>query len=256
MIEDWLEIEEIDRGRGKCLYIVAERPGVRDDICDRLVESVRSHYDDLANIEADIAKLGFPAAAAILRKRLPSNLRSRSGELGEILATEFMEDQTDFRIPIRRLRYKDGRNKPIGGDDFIGIKQMGARLSYLKGEAKSGQSMGGGVIATARDQLKAGNGRPTSLSLVFVADRLLERDGADKALGRLIRKAVALGTIRPRDVTHGLFTLTGNDQQAELQAGLDDAPADHDHVSVNLRIIDHPDFIAWIYDEVENLGDN
>lgn len=254
MIEDWLEIETQERGDGKIMYIVTERPGVRVDMRDQLIERVRSHYDDLHNIEADIAELGFPKAAKILRKRMPIEPRQQSGEIGEILATEFMENQTGFRIPVRRLRYKDGRGMALRGDDFIGIKRTDAQLDYLKGEAKSGQNMAGNVISTARDRLGAEDGHPTPISLLFVSDRLLEGDEDDRILGRLIRNAVARGTIRPSNVTHGLFTLTGNDRVAELRADLDDAPIEFDHVSVNLRILNHQEFIAWVYHEAKNLG--
>ena len=255
MIEDWLEIETQECDDRKTLYIVAERPGVRIDIRDQLIERVRSHYDDLRNIEADIEELGFPGAAQVLSERMPSEPRQRSGEIGEILATEFMEHQTEFRIPVRRLRYKDGRNLPLRGDDFIGIKRTDAGLDYLKGEAKSGQNMARNVICGARAQLEAAEGRPTSISLLFVANRLLEGDEDDKILGRSIRYAVGWNTIQPSNVTHGLFTLTGNDNQADLQADLDNAPNEHDHVSVNLKILDHQEFIAWVYSEAENLGD-
>lgn len=255
MIEDWLEIETQERGDGKSMYIVTERPEVRIGIRDQLIERVRSHYDDLRNIEEDIAELGFPEAANILRERMPIEPRQRSGEIGEILATEFMEYQTGFRIPVRRLRYKDGRDMALRGDDFIGIKQTDARLDYLKGEAKSGQNMARNVICIARAQLGAENGHPTSISLLFVADRLLDGDEDDRKLGRLIRNAVGQGTIQSSNVTHGLFTLTGSDNQADLQADLDNAPNEHDHVSVNLQILDHQEFIAWVYHEAENLGD-
>ena len=255
MIEDWLEIETQECDDRKTLYIVVERPGVRIDIRDQLVERVRSHYDDLRNIEADIADLGFSGAAKILRKRMPIESRQRSGEIGEILATEFMEHETEFRIPVRRLRYKDGRDMALRGDDFIGIKRTDARLDYLKGEAKSSQNMARNVICIARAQLGAEDGRPTDISLLFVTDRLLEGGEDDRILGRSIRNSVGLGTIQSSNITHGLFTLTGNDNQANLQADLDNAPNEHNHVSVNLQILDHQEFIAWVYREAENLGD-
>lgn len=145
---------------------------------------------------------------------------------------------------------------PLRGDDFLGIEQADGRLRYLKGESKSGVNMGGGVITEARTRLGYDDGRPTPISLLFIADRLLQGSEADQALGRLIRNELGRGAIRAKDVTHGLFTLTGNDRRAELEIDLDDAPNGHGHVSVNLRIIDHQEFIAWIYEEAENLGDH
>jgi hypothetical protein len=61
-----------------------------------------------------------------------------SGELGEILATELVEEMMDYEVPVRRLRYKDGREMALRGDDFIGIRVNAAgNLHLLKGESKS-----------------------------------------------------------------------------------------------------------------------
>lgn len=256
MIEDWLDIDEAEHGERKRLYVLAEKEGGRAVVQADLIERVRAHYDDPRRIADDIAELGFPGAAAILRERLPTDAKTRSGEMGEILATEFMEHQTGFRMPVRRLRYKDGREMALRGDDFLGIKELEGRLSYLKGEAKSGQTMSASVITTARTRLNDDKGRPTPISLLFVSDRLLEGGEEDEALGRQIRNALGRGTIRTRDVTHGLFTLTGNDRIADLEIELDRADDAHGHVSVNLRINDHQAFIAWVYEEAENLGDD
>lgn len=256
MIEDWLKTEEAEYSERKRLYVLAEKEGGRAAVQADLIERVRAHYDDPRRIADDIAGLGFAGAAAILRERLPTDAKTRSGEVGEILATEFMEHQTGFRIPVRRLRYKDGREMALRGDDFLGIEELEGRLSYLKGEAKSGQTMGAEVITTARTRLNEDEGRPTPISLLFVSDRLLEREGEDEAVGRQIRNALGRGTIRARDVTHGLFTLTGNDRVADLETDLDRADDSHGHVSVNLRINDHQAFIAWVYEEAENLGND
>lgn len=256
MIEEWLDIEEVDHGERKRLYLLVEKDGGRAVVQADLIDRVRGHYDDPKNIADDIEELGFPGAANILRERMPRDAKKRSGEVGEILAVEFMEHQTSFRIPVRRLRYKDGREMALRGDDFLGIKEVDGSLNYLKGEAKSGRNMGGGVVTDARTRLQGDDGRPTPISLLFVADRLLKGDEDDEVLGRQIRNAMGRRSIRAQHVTHGLFTLTGNDQRAELEADLDGAEGDHGYVSVNLRINDHQEFIAWIYEEAENLGDD
>lgn len=256
MIEDWLDIEEADHGERKRLFMLVENQGGRDAVEADLIDRVRGHYDDPKNIVDDIEELGFPGAANILRERMPRDAKKRSGEVGEILATEFVEHQTGFRIPVRRLRYKDGREMALRGDDFLGIEGEGRSLSYLKGEAKSGRNMGGGVITEARVRLGYDDGRPTPISLLFVADRLLEGNEADEALGRQIRNAMGRRTIRSQQVTHGLFTFTGNDRRAELEADLDGVDGNHGYISVNLRIEDHQEFIAWVYEEAENLGND
>lgn len=256
-LEDWLEIENEERSELKSLFALSENDGGRECIEDELIECVRSHYDDPRNIADDIADLGFPAAGALLAERLPTSSRARSGEIGEVLATEFIEYQTDFRVPVRRLRYKDGRNMALRGDDFLGVCEGAQdRLHLLKGEAKSGQNMGSAVIEDARNRLVADDGRPTPISLLFVTDRLLEATGTDRALGRRIRNEIGRRSLRPDRITHCIFTLTGNDPWDHLESDIENADELRPHISVNLRIDDHADFIAWLYEEVSNLGDD
>ncbi|MXP29699.1 DUF1837 domain-containing protein [Porphyrobacter algicida] len=256
-LEDWLKIEEEELSELKSLFALSEIDGGRDWIEDELIECIRSHYDDPRNIADDITDLGFPAAGALLAERLPTSPRARSGEIGEVLATEFIEYQTEFRVPVRRLRYKDGRNMALRGDDFLGVfEDDDDRLLLLKGEAKSGQYMGGGVIEEARNRLTADHGRPTPISLLFVIDRLLEATGTDRALGRRIRNEMGRRSLRPDRITHCIFTLTGNDPLDHLESDIENADELRPHLSVNLRIDDHADFIAWLYQEVSNLGDD
>jgi hypothetical protein len=82
-------------------------------------------------IAEDIRALGFVGAAAVLAERLPRTPRARSGELGEIFATELVEEELGFEVPVRRLRYKDCREMALRGDDFIGVRVDGAGTLYL-----------------------------------------------------------------------------------------------------------------------------
>lgn len=120
----------------KRLWKYTEKVDGRAAIKEQLCVKARSHYDTLENIADTIARLGYEGAAAILRERLPQTATARSGELGEILATELTEEKIGFRVPVRRLRYKDGREAALRGDDFIGINLDNNELRLLKGEAK------------------------------------------------------------------------------------------------------------------------
>jgi hypothetical protein len=258
MFDDWCDIGETAHGEKKKLFGLAERAGGRAAIKDELVRHVRSHYDKLEQIADDVERLGFPGASAILRERLPRTARERSGEMGEIIAAEFIERYTGFRVPVRRLRYKDGREMALRGDDYVGIDgDEQEQLLFLKGEAKSGRTVPKGVVADARERLSENDGRPTIISLLFVADRLLEsHDEADKTLGRRIRDEVALKTVPPRRITHGFFALSGNNAEAVLEADLEEADGAHNHLSVGFHVDGHQAFIAEIYEEAGELGDD
>jgi hypothetical protein len=256
LFNDWCGQQQNDEER-KHFWILVEKAGGRTAVRDRLAETMRSHYERLDRIAEDVARLGYEGAAELLRTVLPRNARARSGELGEILATELVEEKTGFRVPVRRLRYKDGREMALRGDDFIGAAyDPDDKLWLLKGEAKSNKTLGKTTITQARDALSRHAGRCTPESLLFVANRLLDSDDEDDVeLGRTIRDGIGDKTIRANRVDHMLFTMSGNSPPSALKADLDEASTDRTHYVVNLRVEDHPEFIADMYAKAQNLGD-
>src|SRR5438067_2096433 len=108
IFDHWCEndVEEDDKKR---LWKLTEKDGGRDTISDELAETVRSHYDSLERIANDIKELGYDGASDILSERLPRGKKARSGDLAEILASELTEEKLGFDVPVRRMRFKDGR---------------------------------------------------------------------------------------------------------------------------------------------------
>lgn len=138
MFDEWCDRNEEELDKNKRFLKLAERARGRETIWPNLWQAVRSHYDDLQRIERDVKDLGYSKAAEVLRERLPRSTRARSGEIGEILGTELVEEELGFKIPVRRLRYKDGREMALPGDDLVGIQVDDQdRLHLMKGEAKS-----------------------------------------------------------------------------------------------------------------------
>jgi Cap4 SAVED domain len=258
LFKKWCNATKAENKR-KRYWIYIERDGGRDEIREALAEKIRSHYERLERIADDVARLGYTVAAEILRSELPQTPKARSGDLGEILATELVEEEIGLRVPVRRLRYKDGRNMAMRGDDFIGAGYGAehSELWLLKGEAKSNKVLGKSTVAKARKVLDRDNGRCTPDSLLFVANRLLESDDEeDVELGRTIRDEVGLKALRPDRIDHMLFTMSGNGPHTSLKEDLEAAGTNRDHYVVNLHIEDHQDFILEMYKEAENLGDD
>jgi hypothetical protein len=142
LFDAWCNLDET-KDKRKRLWLLTERDGAREDIQAELADAMRSHYDRQERIAEDVDRLGYAAAAKILKAVLPQGAKARSGDLGEILATELVEEKTEFTVPIRRLRYKDGREMALRGDDFIGVGfDDDNRLWLLKGESKSRQRLG------------------------------------------------------------------------------------------------------------------
>ncbi|HFF8775897.1 TPA: DUF1837 domain-containing protein [Klebsiella pneumoniae] len=258
LYEKWCDSTKEQEQR-KYYWIYVEKDGGRDDIRDDLAEIIRSHYDRLERIVEDVSRLGYKVAAKILSEAMPQTSRSRSGDLGEILATELVEEEIGLRVPVRRLRYKDGRNMAMRGDDFIGAGYdgNGEKLWLLKGEAKSNRVLGKATVTSARKVLNRDNGRCTPDSLLFVANRLLEsQDPDDNELGRSLRDEVGLKLLPADRIDHMLFTMSGNGPHASLKKDLDATSTNRDHYVVNIHIEDHQDFIAAMYQEAEDLGDD
>lgn len=254
LFDEWCERDANEDGR-KRLLRYTERQNGRAGIANRLPDLVRSHYDDMARIAEDIAALGYAGAAALLAERLPRTPRARSGELGEILASELVEEHLGFSVPVRRLRYKDGREMALRGDDFIGVR-LGAdgELALLKGEAKSRANLAAATIAEARTALSRDGGRPTATSLLFVADRLMEGEGDGAQLGRTIRNEVANKSVPATRIDHTLFTMSGNAAPQALADDLQTAGADRTQTVIHFRIEDHQEFIRVTYEGALALG--
>lgn len=258
LYEKWCESTKT-KDKRKHYWTYVEKDFGRDEIRDDLIKTIRSHYDRLERIAEDVTRLGYETAGEILSAAMPQTAKGRSGDLGEILASELVEEEIGLRIPIRRLRYKDGRNMAMRGDDFIGAGYGGAdgKLWLLKGEAKSNKVLGKATVTSARKVLNRDNGRCTPDSLLFVANRLLDSDDPDdKTLGRSLRDEVGLKSLHADRIDNMLFTVSGNGPHASLKDDLDATATNRDHYVVNIHVEDHQDFIATMYLEAEDLGDD
>ena len=240
----WLTADRETIGR-HALVLLSERSGRREQVMDEIRSLVRSHYVDPSVTAKRIAALGAPKTAQVLREHLPTTKTARSGDLGEVLATEIAEHALNFNVPIRRLRWKDGRNMALRGDDIIGIRcdAMG-KLEFLKGESKSRVSLTAGVLDEAGSALERDRGRPTRHSVIFVAERLRE-SGNDLLATRL--EEAALDSFSGRPVEHLLFALTGGHPRNLLAAHLTACAKKTQRHAVGMRIADHAAFIDSLF---------
>jgi len=113
--------------------------------------------DRIAHI---LEKLGKSKAAAYVREKLPKGNKPRSGDLGEILATQYIDECTEYDVPIRRLRWKDHREMAMRGDDVIGIgsAEVDLPIRFIKSETKSRLALSTAVVLEARLALNDNGG--------------------------------------------------------------------------------------------------
>lgn len=238
------------------LWTVTEKAGGRTSVRPDFIRTVRSHYDELTQIGYDIADLGYPGAEEILRARLPQTAKAMSGDLGEIVATEFASEVFGFVIPVKRLRYKDGRDMALRGDDFIGIFIDAKHDLYLlKGESKSRLLLAQSTIDEARGVLDRDNGRCTPISLLFVADRMMESNNAEiKRIGKILRKEVGTKSLKSDQITHAMITFSGNAPIDLLRNDVRGADGTRPQFTVNICIEDHQNFISQSFKDASDLG--
>lgn len=204
------------------------------------------NYDEIARLEKWATALGLPNAAAVLHGTLPTSLRAKSGHIGEILLTESVSELfPGFSVPLKRLRWLDGRNMALRGEDFIGIDRRAATVRFLKAESKSRAQLAKTVVTEARGALESNDGRPSPHAMLFTARRLDEI--GDTALSLVFLEYTKKFQITPGQLVHVLFTLTGNDSTTLLQENLTGYASAIEQHAVGLVITDHAEFIEGIY---------
>ena len=194
--------------QGHAFEVLTEKPNVRESILQKIVSVIHQNYDSPERFLARAQRLGFDQAVRVIHERLPTIATARSGDLGEILATEYANSVMGFLIPINRLQWKDGRNLPLRGDDLIGVKldKTGNLSSLLKGESKSRIALHTDAIDEAVVKLREYEGQPAPHTLFFIVDRLHEL--GKSSLAEQLEDFALVG--RPLPVTHLVFTLSGN----------------------------------------------
>lgn len=216
---------------------------------------VPGHYASEEHIARVMAKLGKPASAKLVREKLPTTKQIRSGDLGEIIATEYIEAKTGYSAPINRLRWKDHRNMALRGDDVIAMRLDDHNaLHFLKAEAKSRVTLPDAVLTEARTALEKHNGLPSPHALTFISARLLEAGETD--LADAVDEAMLKSGITPDKVCHMLFTLSGNDPTTQLQTALNGYAGTILQKGVGMRVAAHAAFVNDVYQKVIDDGVN
>lgn len=209
------------------------------------------HYASEEHVARALARLGKPASAQLIRSKLPTTKAIRSGDLGEIYATEWIDAHSGgYRALIKRLRWKDHRNMAMRGDDVIGVFQdaQTQRLQFLKAEAKSRARLTAQVLTEARAGLDKDGGLPSAHALSFISERLL--DLGNQRLADAIDDALLSHGIPVQNVRHLLFTFSGNAPDALLKASLQGYSGPVTQLSVGLHVEGHATFISAVYDQV------
>ena len=246
LYDGWCDCKANAISNGRWFHQLKEIAGARPNAKARIVETVLSHYEDPQYLADRIKRHNFKKAAKLLEDMLPKTKKARSGHVGEILATEAVPAICpDFRVPIKRLRWLDGREMALRGEDLIGLSQSPRRIRFLKGESKSRVALSPSVVTEAREALTANQGRPSQHAMSFIMHRLLDVGKKDLAL--IFEEYLLNKSIADRNMVHLLFGLSGNDASTALQDDLKTYSGEIEQHAINFRIADHSEFIASVY---------
>jgi hypothetical protein len=242
-ISDWMDATCPDEG-AENLVVLRERDGARSLIAAELQETVKDHLAGLSIIHRIS---GYKKSLEYIRNKMPRPVRVRSGDCGEILATEYIEQCTEYRVPIKRLRWKDDRDTTMRGDDVIALRKAKTRWHVLKAESKSRAALTPSVVKEAVDGLGRNAGRPNPSSLAFISARLreLDRDEDADVFDGLQAKAPRLG-----EIEHLIFTLSGNNPTKQLKEYLPNGSTQCRRQLVGCVIRDHQDVINGLFDQI------
>jgi hypothetical protein len=235
------------------LTVLSADPAKRTVAIEALAKEVPNHYSSPKRVARLLKRLGKDKAAAYIEQKLPTAATSRSGDLGEILATLYVAEFTPFGVSINRLRWKDHREMAMRGEDIVAVQwDAAAGLRILKGESKSNASLSTATVTKARTALKHSNGRPTPHALSFLADRLHEQGKHD--LGNEIDEIQLSKGIKLAQMAHMLFTFSGNDPTGFLKTDLTSYAGKIQQYSVGITLKGHQKFIKEVFDKVIENG--
>ncbi|MCU1249361.1 MAG: hypothetical protein JWQ49_2390 [Edaphobacter sp.] len=196
--------------------------------------------------ESTIMQLGgYKKSAAVLKNSLPTNKRTQSGDMGELLATEYLNSQTEYTVPIKKLRWKSDRQMPMHGNDVLGINYATNPRRILKCECKSRTQFGDNAVAEASDGLDKHNGRPNPSTVAFITKRLFEDKRDDEA--KIWSELQTKDSVPAKNVTQMVFALGGNDPTPALSKCPKAKARGIQRQHAAIRLTAYPDFMKAIY---------
>lgn len=235
---------------GGVLTVLNAEPAKINDAISLVAETVPLHYVSKDRVASLLKQFGKTKAAKFIETQLPTTKTVQSGELGEILAMTYLTELTPFKLGVMRLRWKDHRNMPMRGEDVLSfaIDAKTKKLFILKGEAKSRKSLNTATITAARKMLAANNGRPSAHAMAYIASRYFEQ--GDNKMASILDRAQLDDQVASSQVTHMMFTFSGNDPTRFLRCDLENYRGSIEQISVGIRVQKHQEFIKLVFEQV------
>jgi len=220
------------------LRVMTGEVGCLDNGIEATAAIVPGHYASEEHIARCLHRLGTQASADLIHEKLPTTKGIRSGDLGEIYATEWINAHCGrYCAPIKRLRWKDHPKMAMRGEDAIGflMDKRTKRLCFIKAEAKSRASLRSKALTDARTSLDSNQGLPSTHALIFISERLFE-----------------LKNLQLADSIDDALLFSGNAPDSLLKDSLLAYSGPIEQWAVGLHVNNHAAFVAVTYERVIN----
>lgn len=222
--------------------LFGEREGTRAAALNLMETLLANHFVG----EEVVMKIGgYNLAAQVIKNSLPTNKRTQSGDLGELIASEYVDACTTYKVPFRKLRWKSDRQMPMHGNDIIAIGHDGTRHCVLKVESKSRVKFAAAAVTEAADGLDGHDGYPNPSTMAFVMKRLYEANRDAEA--KIFETLQVANALSPSNVSHLIFALAGADPSALLAKVKKPANAGIKRSTAAVIIADHGSFVGMVY---------
>lgn len=215
---------------------------------DAVAATLPNRYAKAETLAFIAEKHGKPKVSAFLRNKFPATPIARSGDMGEILATAYLEEDCNFTVGPSRLRDRDHQEWAMRGDDVLGAKlDESLHVRIAKAEAKSRIKMGEAVVKEARDGLQRTDGLPSPHWLTQFAERLLGTP--EESIGEAVLELQLLEGIHPDMMTHLMFLFTMSDPSQFVEKDLTAYTGPIEQLAMTLRVNAHQEFIRNAYEK-------
>ncbi|MFI2281097.1 Hachiman antiphage defense system protein HamA [Nocardia beijingensis] len=196
--------------------------------------------------------LGKDAVAGHLRAKLPTSANARSGDMGEILAAAYLQEEQGYVVGPSRLVDRDHQEWAMRGDDVLAAKLTDGKAQIVKAEAKSALRIGKATVTDAREGLSRNDEMPAPQSLAQFVARLLNAGIDDIGIAVAdLQRGIGL---RPDQIRHLMFLFTGSDPSRHITADLEAYSGSVPQLAITLRPRDHRTFIKSVYETVIASG--
>ncbi|OYC97028.1 Hachiman antiphage defense system protein HamA [Microbacterium sp. Yaish 1] len=214
---------------------------------DAVVTLLPRTYAKRENLKRIAKRHGKEGVAKLLSNKVPKTKNGRSGDMGEILGTAYVQTTMGYTTGPSRLIERDHQEWALRGDDVLGARLSGQKLELVKVEAKSRAKADKATVTQAREGLRRNGDLASPHSLTQFAERLLKKD---EALSDALNDVLQKSGLRPGQLAHVMFIFSGTHPVSHVRDDLKAYNGNVSQTTVTVRVGAHQEFIRKSYDSV------